>query len=125
VKNVRPNEANRLNQRRAILRLWIGALVPLAAWGLHSALVGVLASVPCTPALVYWLYGITALALLGVGFGAYVSIRLLRLAKDAADRAELAVKRTRFFAITGVLLSALFAYAIVRDALVVAEHLVC
>lgn len=108
---------------RALAALWLGALAPLVAWGLHVSLVSLFAPLLCEAEDPSALYGFTLLALAIDGAGGVIAWRCYRPTLGEPPTTE--VKRRRYFGLVGMLGSVVFGVAIVAQALAVSRYAVC
>lgn len=106
------------NEPRGIALLWVGVLAGPLAWFLHQQVSYVLATLTCSDAATLVLHVMTAVALLialaGVGI-AWMNWR--RTGGEWSARGGGTVARSRFMALAGFLLSALFFLVIVAQGL--------
>jgi len=106
------------NEPRGIALLWIGGLAGPLAWFLHQQVSYGLATLNCAATATLVLHAMTAVALLialaGAGI-AWMSWR--RTGGEWPARSDGTVARSRFMALGGLLLSALFFLVIVAQGL--------
>ena len=104
------------SQRKGLLALWAGILLPPCAWFLHQQLSYMLVPWACVTGRQFILYAVTlATLLLAIGGGLVARHSWRRLGRDRADGAGGVVARSRFMAVGGVLSSALFSLVIVAQ----------
>lgn len=109
----------------AVLGLWVGALLPLCAWGAHLSLVALFAPLVCETSGSGWLYGAALVALLVDAAGGVVAWRTYRPTIGQPPRASADVIRRRYFGLVGTLASVIFAGAIVLQTLILSRHAGC
>lgn len=111
------------SEGRALFALWLGALAPLFAWGLHVSLVSLFAPLWCESTDYWGLYSVTLLALVIDGVGGMIAWRCYR--PTIGEPATVAVKRRRYFGLVGMLGSFIFGVAIVAQALTISLYAAC
>ncbi|HXH12048.1 MAG TPA: hypothetical protein VNP04_20065 [Alphaproteobacteria bacterium] len=106
------------NEPRGIALLWIGVLAGPLAWFLHQQVSYVLATLRCSDAAMLVLHVATAMALLiALAGGGIAWTSWRRTDGEWSARGGGTVARSRFMALGGLLLSALFFLVIVAQGL--------
>lgn len=104
------------NQPRGIAWLWAGVLAGPIAWFLHQQVSYVLAALSCSDALTFVLHMATVVAILIAIAGAGIAwINWRRTGRAWSTQVGGTLARSRFMALSGLLLSFLFLLVIVAQ----------
>jgi hypothetical protein len=113
---VAPDAKRYFTQRRGLLALWAGLLLPPFAWFLNLQLSYMLVLWACATGRQFILYVVTlAMLVLAISGGAIAWHTWQRVGRDSAGEAEGVVARSRFMAVGGWLSSVMFSLAIVAQ----------
>ena len=96
-------------------RLWSGVLLPPIAWLLHLSLAYAMSAVVCTPPVMWPFFVLSAAALAVAIAGGGIAWRVKRDAAGEPEHAPTSRARGMFMAVCGIMLSAVFALAIVAQ----------
>jgi hypothetical protein len=111
-----PNPTQYFSQRKGLLTLWAGILLPPFAWFLHQQLSYISVLWACETGRQFILYIATlAMLLLALGGGLIARQTWQRLGRDEPDEAEGVLARSRFMAVAGVLSSVMFSLVILAQ----------
>jgi hypothetical protein len=104
------------NQPNGLIALWAGVLAGPVAWALSQQVTYLLATLDCSYGIDFALSPVMALTLLVAAGGAFLSWRNWRRAgRELPDEGGGVMSRSRFMAVTGLLLSAFSALIIIAE----------
>jgi hypothetical protein len=113
---VAPDPTQYFSQRKGLMALWAGILLPPFAWFLHQQLSYMLVSWACMTGRQFILYVVTlAMLLLAIGGGLIARHTWQRFGHDEPDEAGGVLARSRFMAVVGLLSSVLFSLVILAQ----------
>jgi hypothetical protein len=114
--NADDNSIGSIARPRSDLRLWIGMLLPPAAWAVHLQSIYLTSELGCNTADLFWNHVVTGVCFVFAVIGTVAAAQAWRsLGEVAADGSASPQVRKKFMAIIGVLGGAFFAMVILAQ----------